>query len=51
MPEKKNLKLILRIETEDRKAVEIVIEGADNIAYILDEAGLLYEELKKILGY
>ena len=51
MPEKKNLKLILRIETEDGKTVERIIEGADNIAYILDEAGLLDEKLKKILEY
>ena len=51
MPEKKNLKLILRIETEDGKTVERIIDGASNIAYILEQAGLLDEELKKILGY
>ena len=47
----KKAKLTLMIESEDGKTVERVIEGASKIAYILDEAGILDDELEAILGY
>ena len=42
-------KLILRIETEEGKTVEREFEGVARIAYLLEEAGILDEELEELL--
>lgn len=54
MPNKdsdKKVRLTLRIETDDGKTIERVIMGASNIEYILDEAGIIDNELAALLGY
>lgn len=43
-------KLILRIETEEGKNVEREFEGATRIAYLLEEAGILDNELVELLA-
>lgn len=48
MPEL-NVKLTLRFERDNKETVERVIEGADNIAYVLEEAGLLDDEIRDFL--
>ena len=48
MPEM-NVKLTLRFDREDGETMERAIEGSSTIAYILDEAGLLDEEIIKFL--
>lgn len=49
MPEL-NVKLTLQFEREGGKKTQRVIKGANDIAYILEEAGLLDEELIKFLA-
>lgn len=48
---KQEAKLTMIINSEDGKTAERVIEGAGNIAYILEEAGILDDELGALLGY
>lgn len=53
MPENKNekiAKLTLTLVGENGKTAERVIDGADKIAYILEEAGILDSELEALLG-
>lgn len=47
----KKAKLTLRIEIDGEEKTERVIDGADKIAYILGENGLLDDELMALLGY
>lgn len=42
--------LTLTLKTKDGKAVKKVIYGVDNIAYILEEAGLLDDEFDEALN-
>jgi len=50
MPEKKDARLILRIETSDGGTAEMIFEGVGSISYVLAEAGLLSKEIEELLG-